>query len=298
MKKILYVADEGIGNTIMATPVVPVLKSLYPDCRITFGTRAGSMTIPIGLADDIIDVTKEHGKYEYDMILCSAWHYYFLKRKHKYKFKYFDRVEFKLPVKEHESDINMRLVKKLGYKGKKPPTYCHTIMMPHLFPNGVKPYICFVNGCVGSPWERKEWPNDLKFLKLISKKIQVLILGGKRERERNRYKDSNNILNLCGSLPIDECAWLMKNSVAVISNDTGLGHVGAAVGANMLMLWGPTSLLKNKPLGPNVKFLMNEKLDCLQCQYTARWDRCRDYRCLSEITPDVVYNKLLEILKI
>jgi len=40
MKKILYVADEGIGNTIMATPVVSALREVFPNAHITFGSRS------------------------------------------------------------------------------------------------------------------------------------------------------------------------------------------------------------------------------------------------------------------
>lgn len=301
MKKILYVADEGIGNTVMATPVVYALRELYPKAKITFGTRAASMTIPLGLADEVIDVSKEHDSYEYDVILCSAWHSYFIKRLRKYQCKYFDKVEFKAPPTKHESEINMELVRKLGYNGKTPPTYCH-VKKPKMLEIEKNVFnIAFVNGCIGSPWERKEWTRDIEFLDYllnVSKEtrieIYVYILGGSREARRWFGKvHSNSVKNLCGLMNIDECAWVIRECNVTVANDTGLMHVAAAIDAHLIALWGSTSLTKNKPLGRNVTILKNDELDCLECWYTPRRDRCKDFKCMKTITPEMVFDRIL-----
>ena len=64
----------------------------------------------------------------------------------------------------HEICMNMKLVRKLGYSGVDPKSFCH-IRKPIGFSRDYKiPRIVIVNGCVGSPWERKEWPYAKKFI--------------------------------------------------------------------------------------------------------------------------------------
>ena len=303
-KKILYIADEGIGNTILATPVVLALESHFENSEITFGTRGPSLKIPYGHVDTI-DVTKDPFDKHYDMVLCSIWHYHFIKRIKEVKYDYFDKVEFtKPPPKMHESEMNMQLIRKLGFVGKTPPPFC-TIKRPKFFDmqrSTDPPWnIGFANGCIGHPWERKEWPHEKEFIKLLAKQpklFNIYILGGQREAERwNSLKFGSNVKNLCGLLDIDEVGWVMSRCRVVVSNDSGPGHVAACVRTNTIHLWGSTSLKKNRPLGPKVNIITARNLDCLECQYTARWSPCKDWKCMKNITPEMVYNKLKELLK-
>ena len=86
--KILYVADDGIGNTVLATPVAAALGHMYPDAEITFGTRGPALKIPSTSEyphplHRVMDVTKDKFEPYYDMVLCSIWHDYYKAREDK-----------------------------------------------------------------------------------------------------------------------------------------------------------------------------------------------------------------------
>ena len=71
----------------------------------------------------------------------------------------------------------------------------------------------------------------------------VLLLGGRDDME-NGYIIQNalgqKIYNACGLYNINQSASLVQQSEAVISHDTGLMHIAAALGKNIVSIWGNT----------------------------------------------------------
>ena len=49
-----------------------------------------------------------------------------------------------------------------------------------------------------------------------------------------------NIESFCGKLSLDQTALLIKNSRVLLSNDTGLMHIGAAFKKSIVSFWGCT----------------------------------------------------------
>lgn len=60
-------------------------------------------------------------------------------------------------------------------------------------------------------------------------------------------------LNLCGKTELSHILPLVKQSNAVVSNDTGIAHIAAAAGVPMVVICGPTLAVRVKPLGDHVK---------------------------------------------
>jgi ADP-heptose:LPS heptosyltransferase len=58
--------------------------------------------------------------------------------------------------------------------------------------------------------------------------------------------------------PIREVAAVLAQADLLISNDTGIMHVGAAAGAPVLSLFGPTPAAEWAPVGPRHRFLQGE----------------------------------------
>jgi ADP-heptose:LPS heptosyltransferase len=50
-----------------------------------------------------------------------------------------------------------------------------------------------------------------------------------------------NVVNLAGQTTITELIALMKKASLVVSNDTGPGHIAAAMGVPIVMIFGPTN---------------------------------------------------------
>ena len=80
----------------------------------------------------------------------------------------------------------------------------------------------------------------------VCKKIDVpvYLLGGSQEvEEAEAIIDAcsqPNIKSFCGKLSLDQTALLIKKSKVLLSNDTGLMHIGAAFKKSIVSFWGCT----------------------------------------------------------
>lgn len=71
----------------------------------------------------------------------------------------------------------------------------------------------------------------------------VAILGGKEDAERGSFIERNSngkAINLCGTYSLMESASIVKQSLAVLTNDTGLMHIAAAFNKPIASVWGNT----------------------------------------------------------
>jgi ADP-heptose:LPS heptosyltransferase len=83
-------------------------------------------------------------------------------------------------------------------------------------------------------------PSEKLLASLIKGRIAVL-LGGKEDFERaERIRMDENHINFCGRISLHESAWLLRHSKKVITSDTGLMHIAAAFGKEIISLWGST----------------------------------------------------------
>ena len=74
--------------------------------------------------------------------------------------------------------------------------------------------------------------------------LPVFLLGGLQEVDEAgaiiEACDHQNIQNFCGKLSLDETAFLIKNCKILLSNDTGLMHIGVAFKKPIISFWGCT----------------------------------------------------------
>lgn len=74
--------------------------------------------------------------------------------------------------------------------------------------------------------------------------IPVILLGGKREQEKAEtiVKATSNpkVINTCGNLNLMQSASVLKQSGPVITHDTGLMHIAAALQKPQVVVWGNT----------------------------------------------------------
>jgi len=72
-------------------------------------------------------------------------------------------------------------------------------------------------------------------------------------------------VNMIGRLSLSETASLIKSCKGFLGTDGGLAHIAAAVGVPTVILFGPTSEVKNRPIGPHINIL-SLNIDCRPCQ--------------------------------
>ncbi|MDM8562708.1 lipopolysaccharide heptosyltransferase II [Candidatus Marithioploca araucensis] len=96
-------------------------------------------------------------------------------------------------------------------------------------------------------------------------------------------------INLCGKTTLSEAVDLLSMTTAVITNDSGLMHVAAALDKCTIALFGSSSTEMTPPLS-NYAHLLSLGLECSPCYQ--RFCPKKHLKCLRDIKPE----RVLEIL--
>ena len=158
--------------------------------------------------------------------------------------------------------------------------------------------------CPGSKpgWDSKRWPHFDALLRRLERPVVLC-----RPADLDAYRKLPFLTPITApnaefvtDLDLPGMAALLRAARAVVANDCGPAHVAAATGAPTLVLFGPSSLVKNRHERPNVKIL-TKNLSCQPCQGAAagpgrlgpgRYSCTDGFRCLADLTPDRVLFEL------
>ncbi len=138
----------------------------------------------------------------------------------------------------------------------------------------------------------KRWRSE-KFVKLVDRLVnlsgcRIYVLGGKEESPM-KSKLSNpvrsKVEDYTGKTDILTAASLIAQCKVMVSNDTGILHLAAAVGTPVIALFGSTNPSWTGPLGQNHS-IIRKNLPCSPCYHR----RCPygTYDCLNKITVEEV----------
>ncbi len=134
--------------------------------------------------------------------------------------------------------------------------------------NTEQPVLALCPGAEYGP--AKQWPAR-HYATLAERKIaegwQVWIFGSQKDQamgtEISRLLNDQAI-NLCGQTQLAQAIDLMSLSQAVISNDSGLMHLGAALGVPVVGVYGSSDPNFTPPLGKK-SAMVSLNLDCSPC---------------------------------
>lgn len=145
----------------------------------------------------------------------------------------------------------------------------------------------------------KRWP-DAHYAKVAQHAIdagkQVWLFGSAKDREvtekiRNALtpEAQQHCYNVAGNTSLIEAVDLLAACDTVISNDSGLMHVSAAVGCNIIAIYGSSSPDYTPPLGDRVQ-IVNTDIECRPC--FKRECPLGHMNCLKQLEPSTVIAKL------
>lgn len=100
---------------------------------------------------------------------------------------------------------------------------------------------------------------------------------------------AESVVNLAGKTSLADAVALLACADAVVSNDSGLMHVAAALQRPLVAIYGSTSPDFTPPLGETVVTIKSD-IDCSPC--FERECPYGHYRCLKELMPEAVIEAL------
>lgn len=158
--------------------------------------------------------------------------------------------------------------------------------------------------CPGAEFgEAKRWPAE-HYAKVAELKIragwQVWLFGSKNDhpgceeiRARLIPGLREESVNLAGETSLAEAIDLLSAASAVVSNDSGLMHVAAALNRPLVAVYGSTSPQFTPPLADQVE-IVRLGLECSPCfERTCRFGH---YDCLRELKPRPVIEALQRLV--
>ena len=159
------------------------------------------------------------------------------------------------PILRYDPEAARAIAKRLGLAGE------------------VRPVVALCPGAEYGP--SKQWPAShfaaLAAL-LTDKGFAVWILGSQKDKPiaeaivslAAAHDERVVPVNLCGATGLLEALDLMSLATGVVSNDSGLMHIAAAIGRPLVALYGSTSPAMTPPLAKSVR-IVERTLPCRPC---------------------------------
>lgn len=265
MPKFLVIRFSSIGDIILTSPVVRCLKQQVKNAEVHFLTKKSFYPViehnpfidkKIGFEGNYQPLLAELKKEKYDVVidLHHNLRTFIIKQRlgvksfsfNKENFRKWKMVNLKQRIAlTHVVERYLQTVSSFGVindgKGldyflpdelnEKEPF--SKKILPQYFQSD---YLAVV---VGAKHATKQPPVEL--LSALIKNRPSVLLGGQEDFQRaEQIRQNENHINFCGKLSLHESAWLIKHSQKVITPDTGLMHIAAAFGKEIISLWGNT----------------------------------------------------------
>ena len=209
-------------------------------------------------------------------------------------------------LKVHQIDYYLEMVKALGCADVNRSMHLETFISPVMaqdirrkfLPQHNRPLIGIAPGATYGP--AKRWLPD-RFAAAGDKladdlQAQVVLFGGAADREtaeQVRTASRTDMLNLAGAAALQETVYLLSQCRVVISNDSGLMHVAAALNVPTVAVFGSTNPITTSPSGLRTAIVRKET-PCSPCLKKV----CpTDFHCMTDITVEDVVDAAKNLLK-
>lgn len=169
--------------------------------------------------------------------------------------------------------------------------YSQTLSKFGLNANG--PIAVFCPGAEFGP--AKRWP--VEYYAELSQRLRdegysVWLIGSHKDKEvADKIVALGNpqAINLCGTTNLNEAINLISRAHLVISNDSGLMHIAAALNRPMVAIFGSSSPQFTPPLSTQAKVLQLD-LSCSPC--FKRACPLGHFNCMMQLTPKLVASQI------
>lgn len=266
MPKYLVIRFSSIGDIVLTSPVVRMLKKQVPGAEVHFLTKQSFQSVvannpfidKVWTTDgSLTDVLPALKKENYDEIIdlhanLRTWR---IKQALKVKSSTFNKLNFekwllvnlkinRLPA-THIVNRYLKTVEHLGVQndGEGLDFYVddevksNQDVLPVSFHNG------YWTAVIGANHATKRFPVPkwIEAIKAIN--FPVVIIGDKNDFAAGQeiaHACGGVVFNACGQFGLLQSAAIVSQAKLVISNDTGMMHIASAYNRNVISIWGNT----------------------------------------------------------
>lgn len=314
-KKVLIIRFSSIGDIVLTTPVIRALSKQIPKAEIHYLVKKEHKIVIE--SNPYLDQIYTFQKKDNDLVeLLKNEHYDFVIDLHKnrksktlisqlgVKSYSFQKLNFKkwllvylkinaLPI-QHIVDRYFEGIRELGVTNDQ-EGLDFIIPEEEKFDLDDLPAVLedgFVAVTLGSIHGTKRIPSEkiIEISKIIHK--PVILLGGKDVSAEGEWIASNvndRIFNFCGKLNLYQSASLIQNCSCLLTGDTGLMHIGAALKVPVAVMWGNTipefGMYPYMPFQPEL--YRNFEITTLVCRPCSKlgYKKCprKHFKCMMNI---------------
>lgn len=308
VKRILIITLSNVGDVILTTPAVAALAKEYPEARIDVmvGPRGKEVfekdprIFKLIIYDKHIPISAKRRlqlklkKLRYDIVVDLRNTVFGLLIGPRYRTS---TIQRSLSGVVHSIDRHLHRLRSIGIVEPARRPY---IYMPEeddayisglLEGEGLSKRFVVINP--GAKSHLKRWkPEGFAALadRLVDEcGVDIVFVGTGEDEEvisevagkmKERYRNLVNRTNL------RQLACLLKRSSLIITNDSAPMHLGCAVGAKVLAIFGPTDPRRYGPTG-EFDVVITKKLHCSPCESA----KCiYNYECMKLVDPEEVFD--------
>jgi ADP-heptose:LPS heptosyltransferase len=171
-----------------------------------------------------------------------------------------------------EQAYYLEFARTMGYSGPKPDMF---LPVSPSFEHGVtSATLVLAPGCKTGEMAAKRWPHFPELAALFPDVAVVGTADDLRRFDGGQLRFPPHVRMLTDRLSLRQTAELLASAGAVVANDSGLGHMSAALGAPTILLFGPTPDRTLGAFPPNVS-VIRAGLPCEPCWFSGpRFGAC------------------------
>jgi ADP-heptose:LPS heptosyltransferase len=199
----------------------------------------------------------------------------------------------------HEADLKIQIIENLVVP---PRQGAPALSLSSLIPPAPKESIPRIGVAPGAARQSRRWPLE-RFAAVMrdvanNYAIEILLLGTRAEQglcsQLCAQLNGHNVTNCSGQLSAEQLPSAIAGLDVLLTNDSGLMHVAAAVDTPLVAILGPESIYRYAPLGiPSRMRFFHRRFRCSPCLRT----ECSHQSCFAWIEPGDVARCVKDLLQ-
>ena len=319
LERVLFIRPGGLGDAVLLTPAILNLKSVFPEAEIDILAEKRNYQI-LKIVPEInriycYDKPQDFLKIitrKYDIVIdTEQWH-----RLSSILARFIGKITVGFSTNERRKNLDIKV--EYSHSRYEIESFLDLLraLLEHLKRNRKLTYnIPFIKLSgktdkrfdvaifTGATIKYRKW-DIMKYRELIKrltgKGLNIVVIGAKNDVKFNRMVCSGfeNIEDFSGKTNLIETAYLIATSKVLFSTDSGILHIGVALGIPTISLFGPGIEEKWGPKGKK-DIVINKHLPCSPCTRFGYTPKCKiNAKCIKDIETDEVYNATMRLLNV